>query len=54
MKKFIICLGLGKNQLNFVKKIDNSFSIIGIDIKFPVEAKKKDRYLLQRKFIQFK
>ncbi len=41
MKKFIICLGLGKNQLNFVKKIDNSFSIIGIDIKFPVEAKKK-------------
>ena len=32
---------MGRNQLNLVKKIDNSFSVIGIDIKLPVEAKNK-------------
>ena len=41
MKKFIICLGLGKNQLNLVKEIDNSFSVIGIDVKCSPEARKK-------------
>lgn len=41
MKKFIICLGLGKNQLNLLKEINNSFSVIGIDIKCSSEAKKK-------------
>lgn len=41
MKKFIICLGLGKNQLKLLEKIDNSFSIIGIDLKYPLKTKKK-------------
>jgi hypothetical protein len=41
MKKFIICLGLGKNQLNLIKEVDKSFGIIGIDMKYPENAKKK-------------
>ena len=41
MKKFVICLGLGKNQLNLIKKIDNNFGIIGIDQKCSKITKKK-------------
>ena len=41
MKKFVICLGLGKNQLNLIKKIDNNFGIIGIDQKCSKIPKKK-------------
>ena len=41
MKKFIICLGLGKNQLNLLREIDNSFSVIGIDLLCSSKAKKK-------------
>jgi len=39
MKKYIICLGLGKNQLKLLKEIDTSFGIIGIDISFSDYAK---------------
>ncbi len=41
MNKFIICLGLGKNQLNLLEKVDHSFSIIGIDRAIPKEAKNR-------------
>ena len=40
MKKFVICLGLGENQLNLIKNIDKNYSIIGIDVKCSEIAKK--------------
>ena len=51
MKKFIICLGLGENQLNLIKKIDKNFSIIGIDVKCSKIAKKLIDFFLKQVYI---
>jgi hypothetical protein len=40
MKKNIICLGLGPNQLKLIKHLSNKYNIIGIDRKLSLEAKK--------------
>ena len=40
MKRNIICLGLGPNQLKLIKHLDNEFNIIGIDRHLTFEAKK--------------
>jgi len=40
MKKNIICLGLGLNQLKLIKHLKSKFNIIGIDKKLSLKAKK--------------
>lgn len=40
MKKSIICLGLGSNQLKYIKYLKKKFKIIGIDRKLNPKAKK--------------
>ena len=40
MKKYLICLGLGSNQLKLIYSTNNKFNIIGIDRHISGEAKK--------------
>ena len=40
MKKYLICLGLGKNQIKLIKLINTNYQIIGIDRVLSTQAKK--------------
>ena len=40
MKNYIICLGLGKNQIKLIKILNNKFHIIGIDRILKYNVKK--------------
>ena len=40
MKKYLICLGLGKNHIKLIKLINSNYQIIGIDRVLSTQAKK--------------